>query len=55
MLGEVKILSYHFLHYTENDNSEFSKQAKAFNLANIVQLARFFSKPTGSIKMLAIP
>ena len=34
---EVKILSYHLLHYTENDNSEFSKPTKAFNLENIVQ------------------
>ena len=28
---EVKILSYQLLHYTENDNSEFSKPIKAFN------------------------
>ena len=34
---EVKILSYHLLHYTENGNSEFSKPTKAFNLENIVQ------------------
>ena len=33
---EVKIPSYHFLHSTENDNSEFF-QAKVFNLENIVQ------------------
>ena len=42
MLGEVK--SYHFLHYTENSNSEFSKPAKAFNLANIVQACQVLSQ-----------
>ena len=34
---EVKIPSYHPLHYTENDNSEFSKPTEAFKLENIVQ------------------
>ena len=35
---ELKILSYHLLHYTENESSQnFSKPTKAFNLENIVQ------------------
>ena len=36
---EVKILSYHLLHYmyTENDNSEFFQANQTFNLENIIQ------------------
>ena len=41
---EVKILSYHLLHYTvEKITQNFSKPTKAFNLA------------IGSIKIMAIP